>query len=70
MQPIRASLADALRILNRLNDPAASKFDGRQARRWALTPKLEHGLVSILGPKGLLRELRRRLRGGHGRSKL
>ena len=53
MQPARPSLADALRVLNRPIDPAASRFDGRSAPRMALTPKPEHGLVSIAGPKGL-----------------
>ena len=53
MQPTRPSLSDAMRILNRLNDPAKDKSDGRQSHRAVLTPKPERGLVSIVGPNGL-----------------
>ena len=71
VQPTRHSLSDALRILNRLNDPAEAKFDGCQAHRMVLTPKPERGLVAIVGHNGLfLRENRRRLRGTLGRPKL
>ena len=53
MQPARPSLSGALRILNRISDPAAGKFDGGSSRRRVLTPRPERGLVSIVGPDGL-----------------
>ena len=53
MQSDRPSLSGALRVLNRLNDPAAGKFDGRSPHRWVLTPKPGRGLVAISGPNGL-----------------
>ena len=53
MQTTRPSLSDALRILSRLKEPAAAKFDGCQAHRMVLTPKPERGLVSTVGPNGL-----------------
>ena len=48
------SLADAMRIIDGLKTPAAAKFDGGHARRAAVTPVTEHGLVSIMGPNSLL----------------
>ena len=54
MQPTWPSRADSLRILNRLNDHAEAKFDGCSAHRMALTPKPGRGMVSIVGPNGLL----------------
>ena len=53
MKPARPSFSDDMRILNRLNDQAAEKYDGRSSHRMAITPKPEHGLVSIMGPSGL-----------------
>ena len=53
MQPTRPSPADAIRIVGRLKDPAASKYDGRPSHRRAITPIPEHGMVSIVGPGGL-----------------
>ena len=54
IQPDRTSLAEAMRILDRLKDPAAEKWGARSAHRAAITPAPEHGLVSIFGPDGLL----------------
>ena len=54
MQPTRPSLAGALMILDVLEKPAASKWGGTPARRRVLTTDSEHGLVSIMGPGGLL----------------
>ena len=54
MQPSRPSLAGALRILDVLGKPAEAKWGGTPARRRVLTTDSEHGLVSIMGPGGLL----------------
>ena len=37
----------------RLKFPIGAKFDGARAHRTAITPALERGLVSIMGPNGL-----------------
>ena len=50
----KAQFPDASRVLNPLNNPAASKFDGRPSHRMVITQKPEHGLVSIVGNNGLL----------------
>ena len=52
MQPTRPSLADAIRITDCLEKPAADKWDGASSRRRALTPGSEHGLVSTMWPNG------------------
>ena len=52
MQPARPSLADCLRVLELLENPAAAKIDGTSAHRRVLTTEPEHGLVSIMGPGG------------------
>ena len=52
MQPAGPSLADALRIMDVLKKPAASKWGGTSAQLRVLTPEAEHGLVSIMGPIG------------------
>ena len=53
MQPTRPSLADAMRILDRLHEPVEAKFDAGSAHRMVLAMKPERGLVSIVGPNGL-----------------
>ena len=53
MRPTRPSLADAARIMDRPNDPAAAKWGGVSARRQVIAPEPEHGLVSIMGADGL-----------------
>ena len=53
MQPTRPSLSDTQRVLDIPNDPAAEKWDGTSSHRRVITPDSEHGLVSIMGPKGL-----------------
>ena len=52
MPPTRPSLADFLRALGILGNPAAAKMDGTSAHRRVSTPEPEHGLVSIMGPDG------------------
>ena len=52
MQPARPSVADCLRVLELIENPAAAKIDGTWAHRRALTPEPERGLVSIAGPGG------------------
>ena len=52
MKPVWPSLPDAMSILKRLKQPAAAKFNGRQAHRTGLTPKPERGLVAIMGTNG------------------
>ena len=53
MQPGRPSLADALRITDRLRKPATAKWEGESPRRRVMAPESEHGLVSIMDPNGL-----------------
>ena len=52
MQPTRPGLADCLVVLDILENPAAAKMAGTFALRRIITPKTEHGLVSIMGPGG------------------
>ena len=52
-QPTRPSLADALRVLDILNNPTAEKWHGTSSQRRVITPDSERGLVSIMGPDGL-----------------
>ena len=54
MQPTRPIPADALRVLDIPNDPAAEKWGGTSSHRRVITPDSEHGLVSIMGPIELL----------------
>ena len=54
MHPTRPGLADAMRIPNVSKRPIGAKFDVRKALRRAIAPENEHGLVSIIGPNGLL----------------
>ena len=53
MQPKRPSLSDAIPIWGRLKDPAEEEYDAGSPHRMAITPKPEHGFVSIVGPIGL-----------------
>ena len=53
MQPARPSFADALRIADRLRQPASAKWGGAYARRRVMAPESVHGLVSIMGTNGL-----------------
>ena len=53
IHPVRPSLADAARIMDRLIDPGASKWGGQSSHRQVGAPGPEHGLVSIMGPDGL-----------------
>ena len=53
MQPTRPSLADAVGIMDLLNDPAAEKLGGQSSRRQVIKPEPEHGLVATMGPTGL-----------------
>ena len=39
-------------VLDILENPTAAKMEGTSAHRRALTPKTEHGLVSIMAPEG------------------
>ena len=52
-QPTRPSLSDFLRVLDLLENPAGAKIDEKPAHRRAITPKNEHGLVSIMDPDGM-----------------
>ena len=52
MQPEGRSLAGAIRITDCLGKPAAAKRGGASARRRAIAPESEHGLVSTMGPNG------------------
>ena len=52
-QPTRPSLADCLRVLDLLENPAAAKIDGSSAHRRILTPEPEHGLVATVGRDGM-----------------
>ena len=71
MQTTRPSLADAIRILDRLSDPAASKCGGQSSHRRAITPESDRGMVTIVGGKrAILREYHRLFQGGLGRPKL
>ena len=53
MQPGRPSLADALRITDRLRKPAAAKWGGASSHRRVVKPESEQGLVPTMGPNGL-----------------
>ena len=53
MQPTRPCLSDAVRILDGIGDPAGAKFDGRKARRTAITPDVSRAMGSIMGKDGL-----------------
>ena len=53
MQPTRPSLADCLRVLDLLENPAGAKIDGTSAHRRVLAPTSERGLVSIMDPNGM-----------------
>ena len=53
MQPTRHSLADAVGIMDRLNDLAESKWGGQSFHRHVIKPAPGHGLVSIMFTDGL-----------------
>ena len=53
MHPERPSLADALGVMDRLNDQAAEKWDGQSPHLQVIAPEPEHGLVSTMGEIGL-----------------
>ena len=53
MQPTRPSLADALWVLDILENPAAAKWGGTSPHRRVSTPPSERGLVSIMGTNGM-----------------
>ena len=53
MQPTTRGLDVAMSFRDGRGNPIGSKFDARKARRAALSPHWEHGLVSALGPYGL-----------------
>ena len=53
MQPTKPSLADAARIMDRLNGPAAAKWGAQSAHRQVITPEQERGLVPTMCPDGL-----------------
>ena len=53
MKPVRPSLADCLRVVDLLENPAAAKIDGASAHRRIITPESGRGLGSIMGPDGM-----------------
>ena len=53
IQPTRPSLADAIRITDCLEKPAAAKWNGASSHRRVLTPEPGRGLVSTMGPNDL-----------------
>ena len=53
MQPVRPGIADARRILDVLENPIGSKFDGGKDRRRVIFHEGERGLVSIVCTNGM-----------------
>ena len=52
-QPTRPSLADAARIMDRLNGPAEAKWGAQSSHRQVITPEQERGLVPKMRTDGL-----------------
>ena len=52
MHQTRPILADAMRILKGIANPAGAKFDGSKDHRRAKTPDGGIGIVPIMGPNG------------------
>ena len=53
MHPTSPSLADTVRISDRLSDPAEAKWGRGYYHRRAITPEPEHGMVATMGPDGI-----------------